>query len=395
MTPDAARSAALVKALLPESEMPTHWYNIQADLPEPMAPHLHPGTREPLGPEDLAPLFPMALIEQEVTAGRYVEIPEAVREIYRLWRPSPLIRARRLEKSLGTSARIYYKYEGTSPVGSHKPNTAVAQAYYNAAEGVTKLTTETGAGQWGASLAFAGQAFGIEVEVWQVKASFESKPYRRMLMETFGATVHPSPSDLTEAGRSFLAKAPGTPGSLGMAVAEAVERLGGSLDGPSMALLLARTKAESVAALDAADGAVVLGCDSVFELDGVSYGKPPTAEVALERWKAMRGKTGVLHTGHWLVDNRSTEEDDGGTGATLGTVASASVSFDEVTDEEIEAYVATGEPLPCAGAFTIDGRGAAFITGIDGDPHTVVGLSVNTLRHLLVSAELSITDLWG
>ncbi|MBB1042069.1 TrpB-like pyridoxal phosphate-dependent enzyme, partial [Dietzia sp. Cai40] len=216
-------TAPLVKALLPESEMPTHWYNIQADLPEQMAPHLHPGTKEPLGPEDLAPLFPMALIEQEVTGERYVEIPEEVREIYRLWRPSPLIRARRLEKALGTSARIYYKYEGTSPVGSHKPNTAVAQAYYNAAEGITKLTTETGAGQWGASLAFAGQAFGIEVEVWQVKASFESKPYRRMLMETFGASVHPSPSDLTEAGRSFLAKDPHTPGSLGMAVSEAVE----------------------------------------------------------------------------------------------------------------------------------------------------------------------------
>ncbi|MCY1658624.1 MULTISPECIES: TrpB-like pyridoxal phosphate-dependent enzyme [Dietzia] len=222
MTSDAP-SGSLVKALLPESEMPTHWYNIQADLPEPMAPHLHPGTREPLGPEDLAPLFPMSLIEQEVTPERYIEIPEAVQEIYRLWRPSPLIRARRLEKALGTSARIYYKYEGTSPVGSHKPNTAVAQAYYNAAEGITKLTTETGAGQWGASLAFAGQAFGIEVEVWQVKASFESKPYRRMLMETFGASVHPSPSDLTEAGRSFLAKDPDTPGSLGMAVSEAVE----------------------------------------------------------------------------------------------------------------------------------------------------------------------------
>lgn len=177
-------------------------------------------------------------------------------------------------------------------------------------------------------------------------------------------------------------------------VASAVERLGGSLDAPSMALLLARTKAESVAALEAADGAVVLGCDSVFELDGVSYGKPHTAEVATERWKAMRGRTGVLHTGHWLVDNRSTEEDDGGTGATLGTVASASVSFDEVPDDEIEAYVATGEPLPCAGAFTIDGRGASFITGIDGDPHTVIGLSVNTLRHLLASAELSVTDLW-
>ena len=179
------------------------------------------------------------------------------------------------------------------------------------------------------------------------------------------------------------------------AVSAAVERLGGSLDAPSMALLLARTKAESVAALEAADGAVVLGCDSVFEFDGASYGKPHTAEVAIERWKAMRGRTGVLHTGHWLVDNRNTEEDDGGTGATLGTVASASVTFDEVPDEEIEAYVATGEPLPCAGAFTIDGRGAAFITGIDGDPHTVVGLSVNTLRQLLASAELSITDLWA
>ena len=213
----------LVKALLPEAEMPTHWYNIQADLPEPMAPHLHPGTREPLGPEDLAPLFPMALIEQEVSQERYIEIPEPIREIYRLWRPSPLIRARRLEKVLGTSARIYYKYEGTSPVGSHKPNTAVAQAYYNASEGITKLTTETGAGQWGASLAFAGQAFGVEVEVWQVKASYESKPYRRMLMETFGASVHPSPSDLTECGRAMLAKDPDTPGSLGMAVSEAVE----------------------------------------------------------------------------------------------------------------------------------------------------------------------------
>ncbi|WP_372696839.1 nucleoside triphosphate pyrophosphatase [Arthrobacter sp. JSM 101049] len=178
------------------------------------------------------------------------------------------------------------------------------------------------------------------------------------------------------------------------AVAEATERLGGELDSASMALLLARTKAEAVAALDAADGAVVLGCDSVFELDGVSYGKPYTPEVAIDRWRAMRGRTGVLHTGHWLVDNRSTDEDDGGTGATLGAVASTSVSFADVADEEIEAYVATGEPLPCAGAFTIDGRGAAFITGIDGDPHAVVGLSVNTLRALLASAELSITDLW-
>lgn len=179
------------------------------------------------------------------------------------------------------------------------------------------------------------------------------------------------------------------------AVAEATERLGGPLDPSSMALLLARTKAEAVAALDATDGAVVLGCDSVFELDGIPYGKPYTPEVATERWREMRGRTGILHTGHWLVDNRSTEDDDGGTGATLGAVASTSVTFEDVGDAEIEAYVATGEPLPCAGAFTIDGRGSAFITGIDGDPHTVVGLSVNTLRALLASAELSITDLWA
>lgn len=179
------------------------------------------------------------------------------------------------------------------------------------------------------------------------------------------------------------------------AVSEAAERLGGELDPQAMALLLARTKAEAVSGLDAADGAVVLGCDSVFELDGRPYGKPYTPEVAAERWRAMRGRTGVLHTGHWLVDNRSTEEDDGGTGATLGTVASASVTFADVTDAEIEAYVATGEPLPCAGGFTIDGRGAAFITGIDGDPHTVVGLSVNTLRGLLAETGLSITDLWA
>ena len=221
MTTDA--SGSLVKAILPESEMPTHWYNIQADLPEPMAPHLHPGTKEPLGPEDLAPLFPMALIEQEVTPERYVEIPEAVQEIYRLWRPSPLIRARRLEKALGTSARIFYKYEGTSPVGSHKPNTAVAQAYYNAAEGITKLTTETGAGQWGSALAFATQIFGQTCDVWQVRNTYEGKPYRRILMETFGATVTPSPSDKTEVGRALRERFPDTTGSLGMAISEAIE----------------------------------------------------------------------------------------------------------------------------------------------------------------------------
>jgi tryptophan synthase beta chain len=203
--------------------VPTHWYNLAADLPEPCPPPLHPGTREPLGPDDLAPLFPMALIGQEISTERWIEIPQAVREVYALWRPSPLIRAHRLERALGTPARIYYKYEGVSPAGSHKPNTAIAQAYYNAIEGVTKLTTETGAGQWGASLSLAGALFGLTVEVWQVRASFDSKPYRRMQMEVYGAVCHPSPSELTEAGRAMLAKDPDTTGSLGMAISEAVE----------------------------------------------------------------------------------------------------------------------------------------------------------------------------
>lgn len=209
-------------AVVPSS-VPTHWYNLAADLPEPVPPALHPGTREPLGPADLAPLFPMALIEQEVSTERWVEIPQTVREIYALWRPAPLVRALRLERALGTPARIYYKYEGVSPAGSHKPNTAVAQAYYNAIEGTRKLTTETGAGQWGASLAFACSLLGLECEVWQVRASFDSKPYRRMQMETYGASCHPSPSDLTESGRALLAKDPHTTGSLGMAISEAVE----------------------------------------------------------------------------------------------------------------------------------------------------------------------------
>ena len=209
-------------AVVPSS-VPTHWYNLAADLPEPVPPALHPGTREPLGPADLAPLFPMALIEQEVSTERWVEIPQTVREIYALWRPAPLVRALRLERALGTPARIYYKYEGVSPAGSHKPNTAVAQAYYNAIEGTRKLTTETGAGQWGASLAFACSLLGLECEVWQVRASFDSKPYRRMQMETYGATCHPSPSDLTESGRALRAKDPHTTGSLGMAISEAVE----------------------------------------------------------------------------------------------------------------------------------------------------------------------------
>ncbi len=205
------------------SSVPTHWYNLAADLPTPVPPALHPGTKEPLGPADLAPLFPMALIMQEVSTERYIEIPQVVREIYAMWRPSPLIRAVRLERELGTPARIYYKYEGVSPAGSHKPNTAVAQAYYNAAEGIKKLTTETGAGQWGASLSMACALLGLECEVWQVRASYDSKPYRRLQMETYGATCHPSPSDLTEAGRAMLAADPDTTGSLGMAISEAVE----------------------------------------------------------------------------------------------------------------------------------------------------------------------------
>jgi tryptophan synthase beta chain len=211
------------KILLDESELPTHWYNVVPDLPAPPPPPLHPGTHEPIGPEALAPLFPMALIEQEVSAERYIEIPEAVREVYRLWRPSPLYRARRLEQLLDTPARIYFKYEGVSPAGSHKPNTAVPQAYYNAEAGVTKLTTETGAGQWGSALAFATAQFGIDLEVWQVAASFAQKPYRASMMRTWGARVHSSPSELTEAGRAILAADPDSPGSLGIAISEAVE----------------------------------------------------------------------------------------------------------------------------------------------------------------------------
>ncbi len=211
------------KFLLDESQLPTHWYNLVADLPTPPAPYLHPATREPVGPADLAGLFPMELIGQEVTTERYVPIPEEVREIYRLWRPSPLYRAHRLEKELGTPARIYYKYEGVSPSGSHKSNTSVAQAFYNAKEGVSRLTTETGAGQWGTALAMACTMFGLECEVWQVRASYDAKPYRRVMIETFGGTVHPSPSELTQSGRGFLEADPNTPGSLGMAVSEAAE----------------------------------------------------------------------------------------------------------------------------------------------------------------------------
>ena len=211
------------KILLNESELPTHWYNIIPDLPAPPPPVLHPGTLQPVGPDDLAPLFPMDLILQEVSGDSYVEIPEPVRDAYRMWRPTPLHRARGLERELDTPARIYYKYEGGSPAGSHKPNTALAQAYYNAQAGVRKLTTETGAGQWGSALAWACGIFGLECEVWQVAASYRQKPYRNLMMQTWGATVHSSPSDVTNAGRAIRETDPDSPGSLGIAISEAVE----------------------------------------------------------------------------------------------------------------------------------------------------------------------------
>jgi tryptophan synthase beta chain len=211
------------KVLLDDFEMPTRWYNVVPDLPSPPPPPLHPGTLQPVGPDDLAPLFPPDIIGQEVTTERYVDIPGEVLDVYRLWRPSPLYRAYRLERALGTPARIYYKYEGVSPAGSHKPNTAVPQAFYSARAGARKLTTETGAGQWGTALAFACTLFDLECEVWQVGASYDQKPYRRLMMETYGATVHRSPSTLTAAGRAIRADDPEHPGSLGIAISEAVE----------------------------------------------------------------------------------------------------------------------------------------------------------------------------
>ncbi len=212
-----------VKYVLDESRLPRAWYNIQADLPQPLPPVLHPGTRKPVTPDDLAPLFPGAIIEQEVTLEREVEIPEPVREVYRQWRPSPLYRARRLERALQTPARIYYKWEGVSPAGSHKPNTAVPQAFYNREAGVKSIATETGAGQWGSSLAFAGALFGLDVTVFMVRVSYNQKPYRRALMETWGARCVASPSTETEAGKAILAQRADHPGSLGIAISEAVE----------------------------------------------------------------------------------------------------------------------------------------------------------------------------
>jgi len=211
------------RILLSESEIPQRWYNINPDLPAPLAPPIHPGTGQPLGPEDLAPIFPMALIEQEMSMEPWIDIPDEVLRIYKLWRPSPLFRAHRLEEHLGTPARIYYKNESFSPPGSHKPNTAVAQAYYNKEEGVKRICTETGAGQWGSALSFACCLFGLDAEVYMVKISYQQKPYRRVLMETWGANCYASPTDRTEAGRAILAEDPDSPGSLGIAISEAVE----------------------------------------------------------------------------------------------------------------------------------------------------------------------------
>lgn len=211
------------KILLNERDMPTQWYNIVADMPNKPLPPLHPATKQPVGPDDLAPLFPMALIQQEVSVDRYIDIPEEVQQAYRIWRPTPLIRATNLEKALDTDCKIYYKYEGTSPSGSHKPNTAIPQAYYNKQEGVRRIITETGAGQWGTALSFACSHFGIDCEVYMVRISFDQKPYRKILMNTFGAKVYASPTNGTQAGRNALTADPNTPGSLGLAISEAIE----------------------------------------------------------------------------------------------------------------------------------------------------------------------------
>jgi len=212
-----------VKFLLDEEEIPKNWYNIQADLPSPLDPPLNPKTKEPVKPKDLTPIFPMELIKQEVSTDRWIPIPEEVLEIYRLWRPTPLYRARRLEKELKTPAKMYYNWEGVSPPGSHKPNTAVAQAYYNMKEGIEKITTETGAGQWGSALAFGTMLFGLKAEIYMVRISYDQKPYRRIMMETWGAKCYPSPSNRTESGRQALKENPDSPGSLGLAISEAIE----------------------------------------------------------------------------------------------------------------------------------------------------------------------------
>ncbi len=212
-----------VKYKLEEKDLPKQWYNILADLPEPLPAPRHPATGKPITPDDLKPLFPMALIEQEMSTQRFIDIPDEILEVYTMWRPTTLFRARRLEKALKTPAKIYYKYEGESPAGSHKPNTAVAQVYYNKKEGVKRITTETGAGQWGSALSFAGALFGVQIKVYMVKISYEQKPYRRIMMQTWGAECVPSPSPDTKSGRAILEKDPNCPGSLGLAISEAVE----------------------------------------------------------------------------------------------------------------------------------------------------------------------------
>ncbi len=259
-----------IRFLLDESRIPKYWYNLAADLPAPPPPPLHPGTLQPLGPDDLAPLFPMSLIQQEVSLEREIEIPKPVRDVYRQWRPTPLHRARRLERALDTPARIYYKYEGVSPAGSHKPNTAVAQAFYNREAGVRRIVTETGAGQWGSSLAFAGALFGIDVSIFMVRVSYDQKPYRRALMETYGARCVASPSNETHSGRAILAARPDHPGSLGIAISEAVEVAASSGDAKYALgsvlnhVLLHQTVIglESIAQMEMAndDPDVVVGC---------------------------------------------------------------------------------------------------------------------------------------
>ncbi len=259
-----------VKYLLGEDRIPKAWYNLAADLPTPLPPPLHPGTMQPITPDDLAPIFTPVIIEQEMSSERWIEIPKPVREIYQMWRPAPLIRARRLEKALDTPAKIFFKYEGVSPAGSHKPNTSVAQAFYNKEAGVKRLTTETGAGQWGSSLAFAGSLFGLDVEVYMVKVSYGQKPYRRALMETYGARCIASPSTLTASGRAILEKDPDSTGSLGIAISEAVE-LAAQRDDTKYALgsvlnhvLLHQTVIGEEAMLQLADADaepdVVIGC---------------------------------------------------------------------------------------------------------------------------------------
>ena len=219
-----------VKITLNDNEIPKQWYNIAADMPGTSAPPLHPGTHKPIGPDDLQPLFPMGLILQEVSQDRYIDIPEEVLEILKIWRPSPLMRARRLEKALKTPAKIFYKYEGVSPAGSHKPNTAVPQAYYNKKEGVKRIITETGAGQWGSAMAFAGSMFGLESKIYMVRVSYDQKPYRKAFIESFGADIVASPSPFTQAGRKILEQDPESPGSLGIAISEAVEEAVGDED---------------------------------------------------------------------------------------------------------------------------------------------------------------------